>query len=106
MAKVMQMSEAREAMSQMRWAYLLGREPAGSKTSQEQGHSAGDEREKLHLLLPITPHRSHYSMNHPSHPLPGNRTLVPKRLGIAKLDQLGADQNTDSQALLLEILIQ
>lgn len=67
----MQMSEAREATSQMRWAYLLGREPAGSKTSQGQGHSAGDEREKLHLLLPITPHRSHYSMNHPSHPIPG-----------------------------------
>lgn len=35
-------------------AYLLGREPAGVQDPQEQGHSAGDERE----TSSATPHYS------------------------------------------------
>ena len=56
---------------------------------------------KLYLPLPIAPHRWHYRLNHRSHYrvkhpptptrvcgkncLPGNRSLVPKRLGTADL---------------------
>ena len=52
---------------------------------------AAGEGAKLHLLLPIAPHRSHYRLNHPPAPLSAEKLSstklvpVPKRLGTTAI---------------------
>ena len=68
---------------------------ADTATGPHSRRWAAGDRVKLHLPLPIAPHRSHYGLNHsPDAPdprknhLPQDRSLVPKRLGTTALDLL------------------
>ena len=63
-------------------------------TRLHSGRCAAGQRARLHLPLPIAPRGSHYHLSHPRPPtrrwkncLPGNRSLVPKRLGTAGKDK-------------------
>ena len=74
---------------------------------------------KLHLQLPIAPHRLHYRLSHlpPARPrpwkdcLPQNRSLVPKRLGTAVLrysfyDTKANCESTSSVSLLIQAFME
>ena len=67
--------------------------PISNRATQQE--VSGWRVSKCHLPLPIAPHRSHYCLNHPPSPwencLPRNRSLVPKRLGSAALEQSCGD---------------
>ena len=62
---------------------------------------------KLHLLLPIAPHHSHYPVNSPPTPphrpwkncLPQNRSPVPKKVGDCRFKKCSSDPHSPAQTL-------